>query len=129
MAGYGNTWSNGKSVYMQLKQDADGHDLDPTDPDNWTVPTPIYRNDASLLNGNKQLAATASGGVGMSLDMTYFQDADGRSYYAWQQLGATYIATMDPKDPAHVTSSPGAHRHPGVCVERRHSRRSERDHA
>ena len=42
----------------------------------------------------------------MSLDMTYFQDADGRSYYAWQQLGATYIATMDPKDPAHVTSSP-----------------------
>ena len=106
MAGYGNTWSNGKSVYMQLKQDADGHDLDPTDPDNWTVPTPIYRNDASLLNGNKQLAATASGGVGMSLDMTYFQDADGRSYYAWQQLGATYIATMDPKDPAHVTSSP-----------------------
>ena len=43
---------------------------------------PIYRNDASLLNGNKQLAATASGGVGMSLDMTYFQDADGRSYYA-----------------------------------------------
>ncbi|MFR4831285.1 MAG: hypothetical protein ACLUA4_00395 [Bifidobacterium sp.] len=38
--------------------------------------------------------------------MTYFQDADGRSYYAWQQLGATYIATMDPKDPAHVTSSP-----------------------
>lgn len=106
MAGYGNTWSNGKSVYMQLKQDADGHDLDPADPDNWTVPTPIYRNDASLLNGNKQLAATASGGVGMSLDMTYFQDADGRSYYAWQQLGATYIATMDPKDPAHVTSSP-----------------------
>ena len=68
---------------MQLKQDADGHDLDPADPDNWTVPTPIYRNDASLLNGNKQLAATASGGVGMSLDMTYFQDADGRSYYAW----------------------------------------------
>ena len=68
--------------------------------------TPIYRNDASLLNGNKQLAATASGGVGMSLDMTYFQDADGRSYYAWQQLGATYIAKMDPKDPAHVTSSP-----------------------
>ena len=65
----------------------------------------------------------------MSLDMTYFQDADGRSYYAWQQLGATYIATMDPKDPAHVTSSPVRIVTPGVCVERRHSRRSERDPA
>ena len=37
MAGYGNTWSNGKSVYMQLKQDADGHDLDPADPDNLSL--------------------------------------------------------------------------------------------
>ena len=106
MAGYGNVWTNGKSVYMQLKQDASGHDLDPTDPANWTVPTPIYRNAASQVNGKKDLALDANGNVGMSLDMTYFKDADGKSYYAWQQLGATYIATMDPSDPGLVTSKP-----------------------
>lgn len=106
MAGYGSVWTNGKAVYMQLKQDADGHDLDPTNPDNWEAPTPIYRDEASSVNGKKDLALDANGNVGMSLDMTYFQDADGQSYYAWQQLGATYIATMDPADPGHVTSTP-----------------------
>lgn len=100
MAGYGNQWSNGKAVYMQLKKDANGYDLDPTDPANWTTPIPIYRPDGAAL------ATTASGGVGMSLDMTYFQDADGQSYYAWQQLGATYIARMDPSNPARTTSYP-----------------------
>lgn len=106
MAGYGNQWTNGKSVYMQLKQDAEGHDLDPTDPANWETPTPIYRNAASMVNGKKDLALDANGNVGMSLDMTYFQDTDGNSYYAWQQLGATYIATMDPSDPGLITSKP-----------------------
>lgn len=100
MAGYGNQWTNGKSVYMQLKQDANGHDLDPTQAQNWEAPVPIYRPDG------KPLATTASGGVGMSLDMTYFQDGDGQSYYAWQQLGATYIAKMDPKNPARTTTYP-----------------------
>ena len=106
MAGYGSQWTNGKAVYMQLKQDADGHDLDPTDPANWEAPTPIYRDAASMVNGRKDLALDANGNVGMSLDMTYFQDADGNSYYAWQQLGATYIATMDPSDPGLITSKP-----------------------
>lgn len=100
MAGYGSTWSNGKSVYMQLKQDANGNDLDPTQAANWDTPHPITRSDGSAL------ATAANGSVGMSLDMTYFQDEQGQSYYAWQQLGATYIATMDPSDPSHITSTP-----------------------
>lgn len=100
MAGYGSVWSNGKSVYMQLKQDENGYDLDPSDPNNWTAPKAILRSDGSAL------ATDANGNVGMSLDMTYFQDADGQSYYAWQQLGATYIARMDPSDPSHVTTDP-----------------------
>lgn len=42
----------------------------------------------------------------MSLDMSYFLDDAGQSYYTWQQLGATYIATVDPADPTTVTSDP-----------------------
>lgn len=100
MAGYGNQWTDGKSVYMQLKQDASGHDLNPMNPANWEAPVPIYRPDGSPL------ATMANGNVGMSLDMTYFKDGDGQSYYAWQQLGATYIAKMDPSNPARTTSYP-----------------------
>ncbi|WP_165216701.1 family 43 glycosylhydrolase [Schaalia sp. ZJ1691] len=99
MAGYGSTWTNGHAVYMQLKQDANGYDLDPTVAQNWDKPVAVLRPDG------KPLATTASGGVGMSLDMTYFI-AGGQSYYAWQQLGATYIATMDPSNPARLTSMP-----------------------
>ena len=99
MAGYGNSWTNGHAVYMQLKQDANGYDLDPTDAANWEKPVTILRADG------KALATDAQGNVGMSLDMTYFV-AGGKSYYAWQQLGATYIATVDPANPARLTSTP-----------------------
>lgn len=100
MAGYGTNWTNGKAVYMQLKQDASGYDMDPTQASSWDAPRAITR-----ANGDP-LALDANHNVGMSLDMTYFKDGDGQSYYAWQQLGATYIAKMNPTDPAHVTTDP-----------------------
>lgn len=100
MAGYGNVWTNGHAVYMQLKKDANGYDMDPSVPANWDKPVTILRPDG------KALATTSTGTVGMSLDMTYFKDGDGQSYYAWQQLGATYIAKVDPSNPARVTTMP-----------------------
>lgn len=100
MAGYGSNWTNGKAVYMQLKKDGNGYDMDPSVAADWEAPHAITR-----LNGDP-LALDASHNVGMSLDMTYFKDGDGQSYYAWQQLGATYIAKMNPTDPAHVTTNP-----------------------
>ncbi|HEY0238245.1 MAG TPA: family 43 glycosylhydrolase, partial [Friedmanniella sp.] len=100
MPSYNNTWTDGAAAFMQLKNDASGDPLDPTRAESWTDPQTITRADGTPL------ARTATGGVGMSLDMTYFQDEAGQSYYAWQQLGAVYIATMDPSDPAHVTSNP-----------------------
>lgn len=100
MAGYGNQWTNGKAVYMQLKQDAGGHDLDPIVASNWERPRAVTRSDG------RPLALAADGSVGMSLDMSYFQDQKGQSYYVWQQLGATYLARMNPADPAHVTTDP-----------------------
>ncbi|WP_272434162.1 immunoglobulin-like domain-containing protein [Actinomyces sp. B33] len=100
MPSYNSRWTDGAAAYTQLKKDDKGFDLDPTVAANWTVPTTVTRADG------KPLATTASGGVGMSLDMTYFTDQAGQSYYAWQQLGAIYIATMDPADPSKVTSIP-----------------------
>jgi GH43 family beta-xylosidase len=80
---------------MQLKKDATGHDLNPTDPSNWTVPEPILRRDGSELNPLQHI----------SLDMTYFEDS-GHSYYAWQQVGSVWIARVDPKHPTRLTSDP-----------------------
>lgn len=100
MAGYGNQWTNGKAVYMQLRQDEGGHDLDPTVATNWEAPRAVTRSDG------RPLALAADGTVGMSLDMSYFQDQKGQSYYVWQQLGATYLARMNPSDPSHVTTEP-----------------------
>lgn len=100
MPSYANNWQDGAAAIMQLKQDENGYDLDPTKPESWTVPTTVTRADGSPL------AKKLGGGVGMSLDMTYFQDEQGQSYYVWQQLGAIYIAEMDPADPTKLTSEP-----------------------
>lgn len=96
---YGSTpdmWS-GRASIMQLEKNADGTDKDPADPGNWSKPQAVTRADGRPLN-------VASG---ISLDMTYFQDEKGQSYYAWQQLGSIFIATVDPMiDPYKITSEP-----------------------
>ncbi|MGD8194466.1 cell wall-binding repeat-containing protein [Herbiconiux sp. P18] len=88
-------WS-GRASIMQLKQDASGADLDPAVPANWTKPEKVLRTDGSDLNKV----------AGISLDMTFFQDEKGQSYYAWQQLGAIFIAKVDPAKPTRLTSEP-----------------------
>ena len=74
-----------------------------TDPDSWGEPQRI-----SLYNGDKT-ALNA-----MSLDMTYFE-AGGKSYYAWADftknndnpngVSSIYIATVNPDNPAQLTSN------------------------
>lgn len=85
----------GRASIMQLKQDAAGNDLNPAVPANWTKPQKVLRSNGGVLN------ATA----GISLDMTYLEDS-GQSYYIWQQLGALFIAKMDPANPTRLTSEP-----------------------
>ncbi|MFC4555779.1 family 43 glycosylhydrolase [Georgenia faecalis] len=85
----------GRASIIQLKQDAEGNHLDPAVPANWTKAEKVVRADGSILNPVQDI----------SLDMTYFTDS-GQSYYAWQMLGAVYIAEMDPADPTRITSDP-----------------------
>lgn len=85
----------GRASIIQLKQDAQGDDLDPVVPANWTKAQKVLRADGSILNPVQSI----------SLDMTYFQDS-GQSYYAWQMLGSIFIARMDPADPTRLTSAP-----------------------
>ncbi|MEE6295385.1 LamG-like jellyroll fold domain-containing protein [Georgenia wangjunii] len=85
----------GRASIIQLKKDAAGNDLDPAVPENWTKAEQVLREDGSILNPIQDI----------SLDMTYFEDS-GQSYYAWQMLGAVFIATMDPSDPTRLTSEP-----------------------
>jgi GH43 family beta-xylosidase len=89
-------YKSGRASIMQLRQDAAGKDLDPTVAANWTTPRAITRADGTDLNDVS----------GISLDMTYFQDESGQSYYVWQQRCSTYIAKMNPKNPGQVTSDP-----------------------
>ncbi|MGO3153167.1 MAG: family 43 glycosylhydrolase [Galactobacter sp.] len=89
-------YMSGRASIMQLKQDDSGDDLDPTVAANWTTPKTITRTDGTSLNDVS----------GISLDMTYFQDQSGQSYYAWQQMCHTFIAKMDPADPGKLTSDP-----------------------
>ncbi|MGO1956360.1 family 43 glycosylhydrolase [Microbacterium sp.] len=89
-------YMTGRASIMQLEQDANGDDLDPMDPDNWSTPVHVTRADGSDLNAVS----------GISLDMTFFTDADGQAYYAWQQVCATWIAKADPADPTRITSEP-----------------------
>lgn len=85
----------GQASIIQLKQDAQGRDLDPAVPANWTKAEKVLRSDGGILNPTQRI----------SLDMTYLEDS-GRSYYIWQQLGALFIARMDPADPTRLTSEP-----------------------
>ena len=85
----------GRASIIQLKKDAQGDDLDPGVPANWTKAQKVVRSDGSILNPIQNI----------SLDMTYFQDS-GQSYYAWQMLGSIFIAKMDPSDPTRLTSAP-----------------------
>ncbi|WP_250443050.1 family 43 glycosylhydrolase [Actinotalea sp. C106] len=85
----------GRASIIQLEQDAEGNDLDPAVPENWTKAEKVVQADGSILNPIQDI----------SLDMTYFEDS-GQSYYSWQMLGAVFIAEMDPADPTRITSEP-----------------------
>ena len=85
----------GRASIIQLQQDAAGNDLDPAVPANWSKAEPVVRADGSILNPVQQI----------SLDMTFFQDS-GKSYYAWQMLGAIYLAEVDPANPTRLTTEP-----------------------
>ncbi|WP_296666162.1 family 43 glycosylhydrolase, partial [Demequina sp.] len=85
----------GRASIMQLRRDAAGRHLDPTVPGHWSAPRHVLRADGSPLNPIE----------GISLDMTHIEDS-GIHYYAWQMLGSVFIATMDPADPARLTSEP-----------------------
>ncbi|WP_105565909.1 family 43 glycosylhydrolase [Microbacterium halophytorum] len=85
----------GRASIIQLKQDASGADLDPAAPENWTRAEPVLRADGGILNPIERI----------SLDMTFFQDS-GRSYYAWQMLGAIYLAEVDPAEPTRLLTDP-----------------------
>ena len=93
-AGKPDMWT-GICHIMQLRQDADGRDLDPRDPAHWTVPEPILGAHGEALNPVQRI----------SLDMTVIVDS-GRWYYAWQQVGSVWIASFDPSRPSRLTSRP-----------------------
>lgn len=93
-AGKPDMWT-GCCHIMQLRQDAEGRDLDPRDPMNWTLPEPILGPHGDILNPVQRI----------SLDMTVISDS-GRWYYAWQQVGSVWIARFDPERPARLTSEP-----------------------
>lgn len=97
---FNNEWTDGAAHFAQLKKDDQGFDLDPTLSTSWSTPQEVTRADGT------KLAINTDGGIGMSLDMTYFVDEMGQSYYSWQQLGAVYLAKMDPTDPSKTTSDP-----------------------
>lgn len=93
-AGKPDMWT-GSCHIMQLRQDSDGNDLDPREPENWTVPEPITGPEGEPLNPIQRI----------SLDMTVIVDS-GRWYYAWQQVGSIWIAGFDPMRPTRLTSKP-----------------------
>lgn len=93
-AGKPDMWT-GSCHIMQLRQDSDGNDLDPREPENWTVPGPITGPEGEPLNPIQRI----------SLDMTVIVDS-GRWYYAWQQVGSIWIAGFDPMRPTRLTSKP-----------------------
>ena len=93
-AGKPDMWT-GSCHIMQLRQDSDGNDLDPREPENWTVPEPITGPEGEPLNPIQRI----------SLDMTVIVDS-GRWYYAWQQGGSIWIAGFDPMRPTRLTSKP-----------------------
>ena len=112
-AGKPDMWT-GRCHIMQLRQDADGRDLDPRDPANWTVPEPILGPGERILNPVQRI----------SLDMTVIVDS-GRWYYAWQQVGSVWIAPFDPDRPTRLTGEP-TDRRAGIRVGQHDRRRAER---
>ena len=105
-------YMTGRASIMQLGQDEEGGDLDPMDPASWSAPRHVTRADGTDLNAVN----------GISLDMTYFEDADGQAYYAWQQVCATWIAKVDASEPDRLTSDPvmiiaPEHAWDNVCAE------------
>ena len=49
---------DGRCHIMQLRQDADGRDLDPRDLANWTVPEPILGPGERILNLVQRIRST-----------------------------------------------------------------------
>ena len=89
-------YMSGRASIIQLEQDEDGHDLDPMDPDSWSAPQQVTAPHRTALKAPS----------GDSMDMTFFTDAEGQAYYAWQQVCTTWIATVDPSEPTRLTSEP-----------------------
>lgn len=94
-------WKRVRCHVMRLR---DGGD--PVVAADWEAPRPVLQADGSPLQRDP-------GHPGLSLDMTYVEDA-GRSYVIWSQRYITdrvgdaelWIATLDPADPWRLTSDP-----------------------
>ncbi|MEV6967014.1 family 43 glycosylhydrolase [Hamadaea sp. NPDC051192] len=94
-------WKRVRCHVMRLR---DGGD--PTVAADWEPPRPVLQMDGSPLQRDPEHP-------GLSLDMTYLEDA-GRSYVLWSQRYITdrigdaelWIATIDPADPWRLTSDP-----------------------
>ncbi|WP_433440784.1 family 43 glycosylhydrolase [Nonomuraea sp. CA-141351] len=95
------SWDRVQSHVMRLRTDGD-----PVLASDWEAPRPVLQADGSPLQLDRDHP-------GISLDMTYFEDA-GRAYVAWSQRYITdhvgdaeiWIATIDPIDPWRLTSDP-----------------------
>jgi GH43 family beta-xylosidase len=94
-------WKRVQCHVMRLREGGD-----PVVAGDWEPPRPVRRADGSPLQLDGEHP-------GLSLDMTYFEDA-GRSYVVWSQRYITdrigdaelWIATIDPADPWRLTSDP-----------------------
>ena len=113
-AGKPDMWT-GRCHIMQLRQDADGRDLDPRDPANWTVPEPILGPGERILNPVQRI----------SLDMTVIVDS-GRWYYAWQQVGSVLDRAVRPGPADAADRRADADRRAGIRVGQHDRRRAER---
>ncbi|MEU7872883.1 family 43 glycosylhydrolase [Dactylosporangium sp. NPDC049140] len=93
-----------KRVQCHMMRLRDGGD--PVVASDWESPRPVRRADGSPLRRDAEHP-------GLSLDMTYFEDA-GRSHVVWSQRYITdrigdaglWIATIDPAEPWRLTSDP-----------------------
>lgn len=91
------SWNTVQCHVMKLKSGGD-----PTVKEDWEAPARVKKADGSNLYDG-----------GITLDMTYFEDS-GRHYVVWSQrvIGSPngsaelFIATIDPGNPAIVTSEP-----------------------
>lgn len=94
-------WKRVQCHIMRLRENGD-----PVIAADWEPPRPVLQSYGSPLRLD-------AGHPGLSLDMTYLEDA-GRSYVVWSQRYITdslgdaelWIATIDPADPWRLTSDP-----------------------